>query len=132
MSNTNNTHLHTITNIFPPEVQDEGEPLGVWYHLYLYDDDSIIFGRDDVPRFSAPVIFDTAAGIYRIDRDRVEWIDDKPDNADDILNAADKKERLRRLVKSAQADAEAKEREQRESSEETARETANNSEEQQK
>lgn len=105
MKDTDNTNLQTVTHIFPAPVEDEGDTLGgVWYRLELYSDGSILVGRDDEPRFFAPVVYDPATDIYSIDRDNVEWIDDKPANADDILNAADSKKQLRRLIENARAE----------------------------
>ena len=70
------------------------ENIGVGYKIIEYTNGALVLERLDPPYYIAPVVID-ADGTYRIDRDNVDWLDGKPDNADDILNEKDNHDDLK-------------------------------------
>jgi len=72
------------------------DDMGIGYKIAEYTNGALILERLDPPLYIAPVVID-ADGTYRIDRDNVDWIDGKPDNADEILNEKDNPQELKWL-----------------------------------
>lgn len=84
-------------DLFPFYPYENTELLGVGYRIIEYTSGALAVERTDPPPcYFAPVVVDED-GTYHFDRDNVEWYDEKPANADEILNEYDNPQDLKWL-----------------------------------
>lgn len=76
----------------------DADCLGVWYFLHILADGTLLYGRSNSPRYSVKLKKDDA-GLYAFDRSTVVWLDETPDNPDEILDIMDDPSELTEFVK---------------------------------
>lgn len=69
--------LQTSNGTFYKIEEDDVPDVGVFSHLFEYENGRMSLGRDTKPRFAVPVVRDDN-GLLHLDRDNVVWVDPEP------------------------------------------------------
>ena len=85
---------------FGMKITEQDTKFGVVYNQVVTKDGKMYVERLDPPTYTVPVIID-ADGRYHLDRENVVWHDQKPDEADALLDEKDVSEDLKWIFKDA-------------------------------